>query len=57
MSNLTNFVTCIAYGAGFAAGTYIGLVMEEKISLGLVSVRIITKKDPGELIHYLRSHN
>jgi hypothetical protein len=31
--------------------------IEEKISLGLASVRIITKKDPGELIQYLRSHN
>jgi uncharacterized protein YebE (UPF0316 family) len=53
MNNLTNFVAYIAYGAGFAAGTYIGMVIEEKISLGLVSVRIITKKDPGELIQYL----
>ena len=57
MNNLTNFVANIAYGAGFAAGTYIGMVIEEKISLGLVSVRIITKKDPGELIQYLRLNN
>jgi uncharacterized protein YebE (UPF0316 family) len=57
MNNLTNFVAYIAYGAGFAAGTYIGMVIEEKISLGLVSVRIITKKDPGELIQYLRLNN
>ena len=57
MNNLTNFVAYIAYGAGFAAGTYIGMVIEEKISLGLVSVRIITKKDPQELIQYLRLHN
>jgi len=57
MNNLTNFVAYIAYGAGFAAGTYIGMVIEEKISLGLVSVRIITKKDPRELIQYLRLNN
>lgn len=57
MNNLTNFVAYIAYGAGFASGTYIGMVIEEKISLGLASVRIITKKDPGELMQYLRSHN
>jgi len=55
MNNPTNFVAYITYGAGFAAGTYISMV--EKISLGLVSVRIITKKDPGELIQYLRSPN
>jgi len=57
MNNLTNFVAYGAYGAGFASGTYIGMLIEEKISLGLTSVRIITKKDPAELIDYLRSQN
>src|SRR5512137_1048905 len=57
MNNLTNVVSYIAYGAGFAAGTYIGMYIEEKISLGLTSVRIITKEDPLELMQYLRSHN
>jgi uncharacterized protein YebE (UPF0316 family) len=57
MNNLTNVVSYIAYGAGFAAGTYIGMYIEEKISLGLTSVRIITKGDPMELMQYLRSHN
>ncbi len=57
MNNLTNVVSYIAYGAGFAAGTYIGMYIEEKISLGLTSVRVITKEDPTELMHYLRSHN
>src|SRR5512136_1974751 len=54
MNNLTNVVAYIAYGAGFASGTFIGMLIEEKISLGLTSVRIITKKDPAELIQYLR---
>jgi len=49
MNNLTNFVAYIAYGAGFATGTYLGMDIEEKISPGLVSVRIITKKDRGNL--------
>ena len=57
MNNLTNVVSYIAYGAGFATGTYIGMYIEEKISLGLTSVRIITKEDPLELMQYLRSHN
>lgn len=57
MNNLTNFVAYIAYGAGFASGTYIGMLIEEKISLGLTSIRIITKEDPKELMYYLRSHN
>jgi uncharacterized protein YebE (UPF0316 family) len=56
MNNLTNVVSYIAYGAGFAAGTYIGMYIEERISIGLASVRIITKDDPQELMHFLRSH-
>jgi uncharacterized protein YebE (UPF0316 family) len=57
MDNLTNVVCYIAYGAGFAAGTIVGMAIEEKLSLGLTSVRIITKDDPTELLQYLRSHN
>ena len=57
MNNLTNVVCYIAYGAGFATGTFIGMAIEEKLSLGLTSVRIITKGDPAELMQFLRSHN
>jgi uncharacterized protein YebE (UPF0316 family) len=57
MNNLTNVVCYIAYGAGFATGTIVGMAIEEKISLGLTSVRIVTKKDPADLIQYLRTHD
>lgn len=57
MNNLTNVVSYLAYGAGFAAGTYVGMVIEEKISIGLVTVRIITQHDPSELLQYIRSMN
>ena len=52
MNNLTNIVCYIAYGAGFAAGTVVGMAIEEKLSLGLTSVRIITKNDPSELMQF-----
>jgi uncharacterized protein YebE (UPF0316 family) len=57
MNNLTNAVCYIAYGAGFATGTFVGMALEEKLSLGLTSVRIITKEDPVELVQFLRLHN
>jgi len=57
MNNLTNAVCYIAYGAGFATGTFVGMAIEEKLSLGLTSVRIISKEDPVELIKFLRSQN
>lgn len=57
MNNLTNVVCYIAYGAGFATGTIVGMAIEERLSIGLTSVRIITKEDPVELVQFLRSHN
>ncbi len=57
MNNMTNVVCYIAYGAGFATGTFIGMAIEEKLSLGLTSVRIITKEDPSALMQYLRAHD
>ena len=57
MNNLTNVVCYIAYGAGFATGTIVGMAIEEKLSLGLTSVRIITKEDPADLMQYLRTHD
>jgi len=38
-------------------GNYIGMVIEEKLSLGSVLIRIIPKKDTSELIAYLRENN
>jgi uncharacterized protein YebE (UPF0316 family) len=57
MNNLTNVASYIAYGGGFAMGTFIGMRIEEKISLGLTSIRIITIEEPSQLVNYLRSQN
>lgn len=57
MNNLTNVVCYLAYGAGFATGTIIGMAIEERLSLGLATVRIITAEDPAGLIRALRSHD
>ena len=55
MQNLNNFACYIAYGAGFAMGTFIGLQIEKRIAVGNSVIRIITQKDATELIGYLRS--
>lgn len=54
MKELSNPLSYIAYGAGFAMGNYIGIRLEEKLSLGNVIVRIIPKLDTTELINHLR---
>jgi uncharacterized protein YebE (UPF0316 family) len=38
-------------------GNYIGMVIEEKLSIGNVLIRIIPKKDTSDLIAYLRESN
>ena len=40
----------LAYAGGFAAGTYVGMFVEGKLAVGLVSVRVITQEDASELI-------
>ncbi|NLK21644.1 MAG: DUF2179 domain-containing protein [Epulopiscium sp.] len=57
MNNASNIFCYLAYAIGFATGNYVGIWVENKISLGLVVVRIITQKESNELIEYLRQHN
>lgn len=57
MKNLTNVVCYIAYAGGFAMGTFVGIYVVEKLSLGVVLIRIITRKDASELLLYLHSEN
>ena len=44
MQNLTNPVCYIAYAGGFATGNFVGLLIAEKLSLGMVLIRVITPK-------------
>jgi len=55
MKNLGNFVNYVAYAGGFSAGTYVGLWVENRLAMGNVIIRIITKKNPSKLVEYLRS--
>ncbi|MDH4198620.1 MAG: DUF2179 domain-containing protein [Candidatus Aminicenantes bacterium] len=55
MHNLTNPLYYLAYGFGFAAGTYIGLRIEERLAVGVVLLRVITQRDASELVACLRA--
>jgi len=54
LQNLSNFLGYIAYGAGFAAGNYVGMIIEERLSIGTVMVRIITRLDSTRLVNTVR---
>jgi len=45
MTDLTNVLNFFAFAFGFATGTYVGLVIEERLSIGMVILRIITPKE------------
>ncbi|PIN70750.1 hypothetical protein COV93_00260 [Candidatus Woesearchaeota archaeon CG11_big_fil_rev_8_21_14_0_20_43_8] len=55
MVNMPNFVCFFAYAFGFSAGTFVGIIIEERMSIGKVIVWIITKKDASELVEYFNN--
>lgn len=57
LQHMSNVLYYIAYGAGFATGNYIGILLEEKISLGTVAVRIIPTFETNDLVSYLKENN
>ncbi|MBE2189729.1 MAG: DUF2179 domain-containing protein [Desulfobulbaceae bacterium] len=57
MQNLNNIYYYVAYAGGFALGTFIGMAIEEKLSLGYVIIRVITHLDASELIASFRAKN
>jgi uncharacterized protein YebE (UPF0316 family) len=57
MQNLSNWVCYLAYAAGFATGNFVGMMVAEKLSLGIVLVRIITQRDAHLLVNRLREND
>jgi uncharacterized protein YebE (UPF0316 family) len=58
MDDLSNIANFLAFAFGFAMGTYIGLVIEEKLSIGMVILRIVTTEDStDEIISFMKSEN
>lgn len=59
MVHLDRPINFIAYAVGFSLGNYIGMYIENKLAIGLVVIRIITKRDAHILVEKLRElkHN
>jgi uncharacterized protein YebE (UPF0316 family) len=53
--NLGSAINYIAYAAGFAVGNYVGIIVEERMAMGLMLLRIITQYDAENLIIELKS--
>ena len=57
MKNLNNIACYLAWAGGFATGTYVGLLIEERLALGLQVIRIITNQNCDKLLEALKLAN
>jgi len=57
LNDVTNIPAYIAYGGGFAAGTLLGMAVEERLSLGTVFVRVISNEEVSGLVFWLRERS
>ncbi len=58
MQDLANIANFLAFALGFAVGTYVGLVIEEKLSIGMVILRIVTTDESNEeIVSFMQSEN
>ena len=48
--HLDNVAAFLGYALGFAAGTVVGMTIEDKLAIGMVAVRVITAEDARDLI-------
>jgi len=56
ISRANDLVAYLSYAAGYAAGNYIGILVENKIAFGFQLFRVYTKRDPHELLQLLNKN-
>ena len=56
-SHLDNFACFLAWAAGFSAGTYLGMYIEERLAIGTQIIRIISNEDITHLTVALKTSN
>ncbi|MBS5797387.1 MAG: DUF2179 domain-containing protein [Dysgonomonas mossii] len=54
-SQANSLVAYVAYAGGYAAGNYVGILVENRIAFGYQLLRVYTKKEALELIKVLNS--
>ncbi len=56
MQNLDNYINYFAYAGGFATGNYVGMIIEERLALGIQMIRVFSHFDEPDLVNILNSH-
>ncbi|MFO0930850.1 MAG: DUF5698 domain-containing protein [Gemmataceae bacterium] len=57
MKNLADARCSLAFAGGFTLGTFLGILIEQRLALGSVVVRTITNRDAAPLLEMLRAAN
>lgn len=55
--DIGSVVNILAYSLGFAVGNYVGILVEERMAMGLVLIRVITQYEADDLIESLKCVN
>ena len=55
MKNLNDWTCSAAFAGGFTLGNFLGILLEEKLAIGSVGVRMITHREASRLIEDLRA--
>jgi len=55
--NMKNPVCFVAYAAGFAMGSYVGILIEDKLSIGMVLFRLVLTSDPAPFIKFMKEND
>jgi uncharacterized protein YebE (UPF0316 family) len=55
MQNLNSPSCYVAFAGGFSLGNFLGVLIERRLALGTVAVRVTTQNDAGALIRTLRT--
>lgn len=53
MQNLDHYINYVAYAAGFATGNFVGMLIEERLAVGIQLIRVIISKQGKELVQLL----
>jgi len=54
IQDLTNIPNVLAYCVGFAVGTWVGMVLEDRLALGYVRMHVVSLQKAGEIASSLR---
>jgi uncharacterized protein YebE (UPF0316 family) len=57
LTKANDWICYVAYAAGYATGNYIGMLIEERLAMGIYLVRIFSINNGNDLVRMLNKNN